>query len=89
MCGVFDKQFFTPICTAMVYHEESSDSWVKVIYEILSHFTRVPTNYNKCIEVIGYQYRGSPVIEYDIKSGKAVIVQVSSSDYVETIHNQP
>ena len=79
MCGVFDKHYYTPIFTAIVHYEEWKDSQVKVIYEILTYLTTVSTNYNKCIEAINYQYHGSPIIAYDIKSGKGVIIQVSST----------
>ena len=70
-----DRNHFTPIITAVVYCHLHKDSAVKVIKEILSHLCTV--SYAKCISAIKPLYRGLPVIEYDIRSGEGVIVQVS------------
>ena len=77
---VFDKSLYTPIIKALVVSSEvTEDVSVKVVFEILSYLSTLSADCSKCIEAIGKpKYRGLPVIEYDIKSGQGIIIQVSS-----------
>ena len=77
-----DRRHYTPIITAMVhYHDhkekEHKEKSLRVITEILSYLSTFNDNYAACIGAIKQLYNGLPVIEHDIRSGEAVIVQVS------------
>ena len=77
MSGVQDRHQYTPIITAFVYYDDQrKDSSVKVIFEILSYLASLSDGCSKCINAISHQYRNLPIIEYDIKSGKGVLIQV-------------
>ena len=77
MCSKFDRNHFTPLVTAVVNYKAHKDSTVKVVKEILSYLCAMSTDCAKCISAIKQSYRGLPLIEYDIKSGDGVIIQVS------------
>ena len=81
-----DRNHYTPIVSALVSHEYkriTKDESVKVVFEILSYLSTSCTDCTKCIEAIkDAKYRGLPVIEYDIKSGQGIIIQVSSIGFI-------
>ena len=82
-----DRNHYTPIVSALVSHEYKTitkEQSVKVVFEILSYLSTLSADCSKCIEAIGKpKYRGLPIIEYDIKSGQGIIIQVSST-YIYT-----
>ena len=68
-----DRDHYTPIITALVNCDELKGLAPRVVSKILSYLST-----DLCITAIKRTYRGLNAIEYDIKSGKGVIVQVSS-----------
>jgi len=72
-----DRRYYTPIITAMVHYHLHKEKAITVIKEILSHLCTFSDNCATCISAIKQLYGGLPVIEQDIRSGEAIILQVS------------
>ena len=78
-----DRNYYTPIITALAYSDKLKEMAPRLIHKILSYLAP-----ELCVSAIKHTYCGLPAIEYDIKSKKGIIVEVSSGPkYSETIIN--